>query len=56
VVGSVAAAAVLALGIASRDGPAPDVRLDDLASLHVARASAQPAFSVFPAIDDGGGP
>ena len=55
-VAGAAAAVVLVGGITSGGAPSPEVDLTDLASLHVARASAQPAFSVFPAIADGSGP
>lgn len=55
-VAGAAAAVILVGGITSGGGSAPDVELTDLANLHVARASAQPDFAVFPAIADGNGP
>ena len=49
-IGAAAAAAVLVLGISTGGRDQPVVTLDDLAARHVARASAEPAFSIMPAV------
>ncbi len=48
-VGSIAAAVVLVLGLAFGGQQQPLITLDDLTSQHIARASAEPGFAVFPA-------
>jgi len=48
-VGAAAAAAVLVLGLSTGGRDRPAVTLEDLAVRHVARASAEPAFSIMPA-------
>lgn len=49
-IAATAAAAVLVLGVTLGGGDAPVYSLDDLAARHVARASAEPASSVLPAM------
>jgi len=49
-IGAAAAAAVLVLGFTVGGGDQPAYTLDDLATQHIARASAEPAFSVLPAM------
>ena len=57
VTASVAAALILLAGLAQQQQtPEPTITLDQLESSHVARASVQPGFSVFPAVTEGGAP
>ena len=57
VTASVAAALLLLAGLAQQqETPEPTVTLDQLESSHVARASVQPGFSVFPAVAEGNAP
>jgi anti-sigma factor RsiW len=55
-VGAAAAAAVLVLGLSTGGRDQPAVTLEDLAVRHVARASAEPAFSIMPAVLEVSGP
>ena len=57
VTASVAAAFLLLAGLASQqETPEPTITLDQLENSHIARASVQPGFSVFPAVSEGGAP
>lgn len=53
--GAAAALAVL-FGLYRDPAPEPVLSIEDLGNYHVARASAEPAFSVLPAVFDGSGP
>jgi anti-sigma factor RsiW len=44
----IAAALVLFLALATGGSPQPAISLDDLGSHHIARASAEPGFAIFP--------
>jgi len=48
-IGAAAVAAALVVGLAVGNGDEPAFSLDDLGTRHVARASAEPGFAVFPA-------
>ena len=52
------AAAVLAVVFALNAGAesGPELTIDDLGGYHVARASAEPAFSIVPTVLEGEGP
>jgi hypothetical protein len=39
-----------------QETPEPTITLDQLENSHIARASVQPGFSVFPAVSEGGAP
>ena len=57
VTASVAAAFLLLVGLGSQqETPEPTITLDQLESSHIARASVQPGFSVFPAVSEGSVP
>ncbi len=45
----IAAAVAVILGLAFGGQPQPSITLDDLTTQHIARASAEPGFAVFPA-------
>jgi anti-sigma factor RsiW len=51
-----AAAAALVLGITMTGGDQPVFTLNDLAARHVARASAEPAFSIMPSVVEAAAP
>ncbi len=55
-IGAVAAALVLFFSIATAGNDQPVVTLNDLATRHVARASAEPAFSIMPAMVEASSP